>query len=128
MKPKIPEKIRKVKHLVHSELLFKANKKELQEKLFQIYNIDIIISTYFNTTLPTRVLYFISGLTSVYHAQAVDWIEPRENFMDRVEEVAEKNIEKLYIKVKEREESARRCYCCHALGHIAQNCPNPSWC
>ena len=73
------------------------------------------------------MLYWISDLTSVYHAQAVDWIELGDNFMSRVEEVVEKNIEKLYIKVKEREESARRCYCCHALGHIARNCPNPNW-
>ena len=124
MKPEIPEAIRRANHLVHSELLFKANKKELQEKLFQIYNVNIIISTNFNTTLPMRVLYFISDLTSVYHTQAVDWIELGDNFMARVEEVAEKNIEKLYIKIKEREESARRCYCCHALGHITRNCPN----
>ena len=116
-----------MKCLVHSELLFKANKWELQEKLFQIYNVDIIISTNFNTTLPMRVLYWISDLMSVYHAQAVDWIELGDNFMSRVEEVLEKNIEKLYIKVKEREDSARRCYCCHFLGHIAKNCPNPNW-
>ena len=127
MQSEIPKAIRRVKCLVHSKLLFKVNRWELQEKLFQIYNVDIIISTNFNTTLPMRVLYWISDLTSVYHAQAVDYIEPGDNFMSRVEEVAEKNIEKLYIKVKEREESARRCYCCSALGHIAGNCPNPNW-
>ena len=127
MQSEIPEAIRRVKHLAHSELLLKANKWELQEKLFQIYNTDIIISANFNTTLPMRVLYWISDLTSVYHAQAVDWIELGDNFMSRVEEVVENNIEKLYIKVKEREESTRRCYCCHALGHIARNCPNPNW-
>ena len=126
MKSKIPKAIRRVKCLVHSELLFKVNKQELQEKLFQIFNVDIIISINFNTTLPTRVLYWISDLTSVYHAHAVDWIELGDNFMSRVEEVAEKNIEKLYIKVKEREESARKCYCCSVLGHIARNCPNPN--
>ena len=127
MQSKIPKAIRRAKCLVHSKLLFKVNEWELQEKLFQIYNIDIIISTIFNTTLPTRVLYWISDLTSVYHTQTVDWIELGDNFMSRVEEVVEKNIEKLYIKVKEREESARRCYCCSALGHIAWNCPNPNW-
>ena len=93
MNSEIPEAVRKVRHLVHSELLFTANKKELQEKLYKIYNIDIIMSTNFNTTLPMRVLYFINDLTSMYHAQAVDWIKPGENFMDRVEEVAENNIE-----------------------------------
>ena len=126
MQSEIPEDIRRVKHLAHSELLFKVNKRELQEKLFQIYNIDIIISANFNTTHPMRVLYWISDLTSVYHTQAVDWIELGDNFMSRVKEVAEKNIEKLYIKVKEREESTRRCYCC-ALGHIERNCANPNW-
>ena len=118
MKYEIPETIRKAKHLVHSELLFKINKRELQEKLSHIYSVDIVVSAEFNTTLPMRVLCFVSDLTLVYHAQTVDWIEPGENFMDRVREVAEKNIEKLYIKVKEREESMRRCYCCRALGHI----------
>ena len=127
MQSEILKAIRRAKYLVHSELLFKVNKGELQEKLFQIYNVDIIISANFNTTLPMRVLYWISDLISVYHTQAVDWIELEDNFMSRVEEVAEKNIEKLYTKVKEREESARRCYCCCALGHIARNCPNPNW-
>ena len=127
MQSKIPKAIRRVKCLVHSEVFLKVNKWELQEKLFQIYNVDIIISTNFNNTLPIRVLYWISDLTSVYHTQTVDWIELGDNFMSRVKEVVEKNIEKLYIKVKEREERARSCYCCSALGYIARNCSNPNW-
>ena len=76
----------------------------MQEKLYHTYNIDIIISANFNTALPTWVLYWISDLTSVYQAQAIDWIELGDNFMSRVEEVAEKNIEKLYTKIKESKE------------------------
>ena len=54
MQSEIPEAIRRAKCLAHSKLLFKANKWELQEKLFQIYNVDIIISANFNTTLPKQ--------------------------------------------------------------------------
>ena len=72
MQSEIPKVIHRARHLVHSELLFKANKWELQEKLYQIYNVDIIISANFNTALLARVLYWISDLTLVYQAQAID--------------------------------------------------------
>ena len=57
MQSKISKAIHRTRCLVHSELLFKANKQELQEKLYQIYDIDIIISANFNTALLARVLY-----------------------------------------------------------------------
>ena len=87
---------------------------------------DIIICANFGTALPAHVLYWISDLTSVYQAQAINWIELSDNFMVRVEEVAEKNIDKLYTKVKEREQQAR-CFGFHTPGHITKDCPDPNW-
>ena len=126
MQSHIPKGVQRAKHLVHSELLFRLTKQDLQ-KLYRIFNVDIIISASFSTALPARILYWISDLTSPYQAEAINWIEPSDNFMQRVEEVAKKNIEKLYDQVKRREENKRRCYCCLAPGHIVRSCPNPSW-
>ena len=51
MQPEVLECTLQAIHLVHSELLFRANKRDLQEKLHQTYDVDIIISANFNTTL-----------------------------------------------------------------------------
>ena len=127
MQPYIPKGVWRTKHLVHSELLFRLTKWDLQEKLNRIFNMNIIISTSFDIALPAHTLYWISDPTSPHQAEASDWIEPCDNVMQRVEEATEKNTEKLYDQVKRWEENERRCYHCLAPGHIVRNCPNPSW-
>ena len=54
------------------------------------------------------------------------WVELSDNFLQTLEEIIEKGIDRFYIEVQEKDHDPTPCQCSHLRGHCHIYCDNTS--